>query len=59
MMESQVDRELLEKIEFFKSVLENPEVLRSELKREIREIRETFATPRRTEVLTDARPAPW
>ena len=47
-------RELLEKIEFFKSVLENPEVLRSELKREIREIRETFATPRRTEVLTDA-----
>ena len=47
-------RELLEKIEFFKSVLENPEVLRSELKREIREICETFATPRRTEVLTDA-----
>ena len=35
-------------------MLENPEVLRSELKREIREIRETFATPRRTEVLTDA-----
>ncbi|GHU96009.1 DNA gyrase subunit A [Deltaproteobacteria bacterium] len=46
--------ELLGKIEFFRSVLDNPEVLRNELKRELREIRETFATPRRTEVLTEA-----
>ena len=47
-------KELLQKIEFYKSVLENAEVLRGELKREIAEIRETFATPRRTEVLREA-----
>ncbi|MDO5483637.1 MAG: DNA gyrase subunit A [Desulfovibrionaceae bacterium] len=47
-------KDLLQKIEFYKSILDNTEVLRSEMKREIREIRETFATPRRTEVLTEA-----
>ena len=47
-------KDLLQKIEFYKSVLDNAEVLRNEMKREIREIRETFATPRRTEVLTEA-----
>lgn len=47
-------KDLLQKIEFYKSVLDNSEVLRSEMKREIREIRETFVTPRRTEVLTEA-----
>ena len=45
---------LLQKIQFYTSILENAEVLRGELKREIAEIRETFATPRRTEVVTDA-----
>lgn len=47
-------KDLLQKIEFLKSVLDNPEVLRNEMKRELREIRETFATPRRTEVLAEA-----
>ena len=47
-------KDLLQKIEFYRSILENTEVLRGELKREIREIRETFATPRRTEVLREA-----
>ena len=37
-----------------RSILENAEVLRSELKREIAEIRDNFATPRRTEVLREA-----
>lgn len=45
--------ELLKKIEFYKSILGNTEVLRSELCREITEIRDTFATPRRTEVLQE------
>ena len=47
-------KDLLQKIEFYRSILENAEVLRSELKREIAEIRDNFATPRRTEVLREA-----
>ncbi|MFT4300777.1 MAG: DNA gyrase C-terminal beta-propeller domain-containing protein, partial [Desulfovibrio sp.] len=47
-------KDLLQKIEFFRSILENSEVLRGELRREISEIRETFSTPRRTEVLREA-----
>ncbi len=47
-------KDLLQKIEFYRSILENTEVLRGELKREIAEIRETFTTPRRTEVLREA-----
>lgn len=47
-------KDLLQKIEFYRSILENAEVLRSELKREIAEIRNNFATPRRTEVLREA-----
>jgi len=47
-------KDLLQKIEFYRSILENSEVLRGELKREIAEIRDNFATPRRTEVLREA-----
>ncbi len=47
-------KDLLQKIEFYRSILENAEVLRSELKREIAEIRDNFATARRTEVLREA-----
>ncbi|WP_374288182.1 DNA gyrase subunit A [Desulfovibrio desulfuricans] len=47
-------KDLLQKIEFYRSILENAEVLRGELKREIAEIRDNFATPRRTEVLREA-----
>ena len=46
-------RELLKKIEYFKSILENVEVLRSVIREEISDIRTTFITPRRTEVLMD------
>ncbi|MDD6181325.1 MAG: DNA gyrase subunit A [Desulfovibrionaceae bacterium] len=47
-------RELLQKIAFFHAILEDPTVLRSELRREIEEIKASFATPRRTEVLREA-----
>lgn len=46
-------QELIKKIEFFKSVLENPEVLRGEMEREIRELSAAFATARRTEILRE------
>ncbi len=46
-------QELLQKIEFFKSILENAEILRSELRKEIVEIKDTYATERRTEILRD------
>ncbi len=46
--------ELIRKIEFYKSILANPEVLRGEMEREIRELRDTYATPRKTEILMDA-----
>lgn len=47
-------KELLQKIEFYKSVLERPEVLRNEMEKEILELKKTFATPRRTEILQEA-----
>ena len=43
-------KELLKKIEYFKSILENVEVLRGVVRDEITELKETFATPRKTEV---------
>ena len=46
--------ELLKKIEFFKSVLENEEVLRGVIREEIGDLKSTFATPRRTVVEADA-----
>lgn len=45
--------ELLKKIAFFTSILENSEVLRGELRKEMEEIKNTFASPRRTEILHD------
>lgn len=47
-------KELLERMEFLASILEKPEVLRSEMEREIREIKENYATPRRTEILQES-----
>jgi DNA gyrase, A subunit len=47
-------KELLQKIEFFRSVLEKPEVLRNEMEKEILELKKTYATPRKTEVLQEA-----
>ncbi|MBG0774743.1 DNA gyrase subunit A [Oleidesulfovibrio alaskensis] len=46
-------RELLKKIEYFKSILENEEVLRGVIRDELKELKETYATPRRTEMLED------
>lgn len=47
-------RELLKRIEYFRSILENIEVLRQVMREEFTEIRDTYATKRRTEVLLDA-----
>ena len=44
----------MQKIQFYKSVLENTEILRGEIKKEIAEVKEMFATPRRTEVIREA-----
>ncbi len=46
-------RELLKKIEYFKSILENPEVLRGVIRDEISELKSVFATPRKTEIVED------
>ena len=47
-------KDLLQKIEYYQSILGNVEVLRGVLREEIEEVRDTFATKRRTEVLMDA-----
>lgn len=46
-------RELLKKIEYFKSILENEDVLRGVVRDEITELKATYATPRKTEVEYD------
>ncbi len=46
-------RELLKKIEYFKSILENPEVLRGVIRDELTELKEKYVTPRRTAILQD------
>ena len=43
--------ELLKKIEYFKSILENEEVLKSVIREELKEIKENYATPRKSELL--------
>ncbi len=45
--------ELLKRIEYFKSILENVEVLKSVIREELRELKESYSSPRRTEVLMD------
>ncbi len=47
-------RELLKKIEYLKSILENAEVLRSVIREELEELKNTFATPRKTVIEEDA-----
>ncbi|MCL1986026.1 MAG: DNA gyrase subunit A [Betaproteobacteria bacterium] len=46
-------RDLLKKIDYFNAILVNPEVLRGVLRDETREIKDTYATKRRSEVLMD------
>jgi DNA gyrase subunit A len=43
--------ELMKKIEYFKSILENEEVLKSVIREELREIKENYSTPRKSELL--------
>ncbi len=45
--------ELLRKIEYFKSILENSEVLRSVIRQEVEELKAQFATPRRSEIVRE------
>ncbi|MFW5722202.1 MAG: DNA gyrase subunit A [Desulfohalobiaceae bacterium] len=44
-------REVLKQIEYLKSVIENPEVLKQVIRDELKEIRKTYATKRRTVIL--------
>jgi DNA gyrase subunit A len=44
-------RELLKKIEYFKSILNNEEVLKGVIREELQEIRKTYTTPRRTVIM--------
>lgn len=46
-------RDLLQKIEYFNSILNNSDVLRGVIEQEVTELRDTYATPRRTEMLDD------
>lgn len=46
-------RELMEKIKFLKSILEDEEVLHGEIRKELDKIKDTYATPRRTEIVAD------
>ncbi len=46
--------ELLNKISFLTSILEDASILRNEIEREIREIKDTFATPRKTEIICES-----
>ena len=43
--------DLLKKIEFLRSILADADVLRNEMKKEITEIKDNYATPRRTEIV--------
>lgn len=45
--------ELLKKIEYFKSILGNEEVLKGVIRDELVEVKETYASPRRSEIATD------
>lgn len=47
-------KDLLQKIEYYKSILANPEVLRTVLRDDVQEVKDIFATRRRTEVLQEA-----
>ncbi|BBD09442.1 DNA gyrase subunit A [Desulfovibrio ferrophilus] len=45
--------ELLKTIEYLKSILEKPEILRGVIKEELDKLKTTFATPRKSEIITD------
>ncbi|WP_462325272.1 DNA gyrase subunit A [Desulfoplanes sp.] len=43
--------ELLKRIEYLRSVIENPEVLKGVIREELTSLKETFGTPRRSEIM--------
>lgn len=45
--------ELLKKIDFYKSILENRAILRQEIKKEIKDLKSAFASPRKTEIINE------
>ena len=47
-------QELLKRIEYFRSILENESVLLGVIREETAEIKKTYATPRRTEIVADS-----
>lgn len=52
-LEAEYD-ELLKKIAFLRSILDDPAILRKEMAREIQEIKNTYASPRKTEILQES-----
>ncbi len=46
-------QEILKRIEYLKSIINNPEVLKSVIQEELKELKEKFATPRLTKILSD------
>ena len=46
-------QEILKRIEYLKSIINNPEVLKSVIQEELKELKEKFATPRLTQILSD------
>lgn len=46
-------KEILQKIEYLKSVINDPEVLKSVIKEELEEIKQKYSTPRKTQILTE------
>jgi DNA gyrase subunit A len=46
-------RELLKLIEYLNSILENDEVLKGVIREEVEDIKNTYSTPRRTEIVMD------
>lgn len=44
--------QLLKKIEYLNSIIENEDVLRNEIRSELEEIKDKFATPRKTQILS-------
>jgi len=45
--------EILKRIEYLKSIINNPEVLKNVIKEELQELKNKFATPRLTKILRD------
>ncbi len=46
-------KEILQKIEYLKSVINDSEVLKSVIKEELEEIKQKYSTPRKTQILTE------